>query len=98
MGNNLNKVLSVYKIINYNNNTQLLSEEYHNNFIKRENSLIIEIFYKQLNIYKCNYGNKSFSFDKIFDIPLLIPENVLYCEFNSLLIIILMIIKILYGL
>lgn len=52
--NNLNKVLSVYKLINYNNNinTKILSEEFHKNFIKRENSFIVDIFYNQLiNIY-----------------------------------------------
>ena len=53
------------------------NEEYNKFFLERENSIVVEIFYSQMiNIFVCkNCGFKSYSFEKILDIPLLFPEN-----------------------
>ena len=45
-----------------------------NFFSKRKSSFIIKWFYTQLiNIYTCDYGEETYSFQKILDIPLLLP-------------------------
>jgi ubiquitin C-terminal hydrolase len=53
------------------------NEEYNKFFLERENSIVIEIFYSQMiNIFVCkNCGFKSYSFEKILDIPLLLPDK-----------------------
>ena len=45
-------------------------------FRKRENSLIMDVFYGQLiNIFICECGKESYSFEKILDLPLLLKKN-----------------------
>ena len=45
-------------------------------FRKRENSLIMDVFYGQLiNIFICECGKESYSFEKILDLPLLLKRN-----------------------
>ena len=61
------------------------NEEYNKYFLERENSIVIEIFYSQMiNIFVCkNCGFNSYSFEKILDIPLLLPDNNLNKNFNN---------------
>ena len=65
-----------YKEFDLNNtNKTKLIEEYHKFYIERENSFIIDIYYTQLtNIFKCECGYISYSFEKILDIPLRIQS------------------------
>ena len=50
--------------------------KYNNYYKSRENSIITDIYYKQMiNIFTCNCGNETYSFQKILDIPLLINNN-----------------------
>ena len=50
--------------------------EYDEFFRKRENSLIMDVFYGQLiNIFKCDCGKESYSFEKILDLPLLLKRS-----------------------
>ena len=50
--------------------------EYHNNYVNKESSAVINNFYFQLsNTYKCTCGYESYSFDKYLDLPLLFPEE-----------------------
>ncbi len=45
-------------------------------FRERENSLIMDVFYGQLiNIFKCECNLETFSFEKILDLPLLLPKD-----------------------
>ena len=45
-------------------------------FRERENSLIMDVFYGQLiNIFKCKCDLETFSFEKILDLPLLLPKD-----------------------
>ena len=72
---NINKNISAYKeLITEGKTKEEQNKEYHNFFISRENSIIIEIFYIQMiNIFKCKCGFESYSFQKLLDIPLLLP-------------------------
>ena len=43
----------------------------------RENSIIMDLFYTYLiNIFTCKKGCESYSFQKLLDIPLLMPNNI----------------------
>ena len=45
-------------------------------FKSRENSIIVDIFYNQIiNIFTCSCGFESYSFQKLLDIPLLLPNK-----------------------
>ncbi len=53
-----------------------LNKEYDLLFKRREDSIIIDTFYGQLiNIFKCECGFESYSFEKVLDLPLLFNEN-----------------------
>ena len=73
------KVLSIYKILS-NSDRKTKKErdvDFHENFIQREKSIIIDLFYAQiLNIYKCECNAEIYSFQKILDFPLLFPNDV----------------------
>ena len=75
--NNINNSKSPYKVLSYEaKNKYEASKEFHNNYIKRENSSVIKNFYFQImNIYVCSCGYETFSFDKYLDLPLLIPDQ-----------------------
>ena len=75
--NNKNKNKSFYKEFKTTGKEKdIMSYEFHKTYIKRENSFINEIFINQLiNEFKCECGYITFSFEKIFDIPLIIPSN-----------------------
>ena len=81
INNELNEVENKpeYRELNYKENLSVKENniEYKKFFSKYENSIVIDSFYIQiLNTYICDCGYKSYSFQKFFDIPLLIPENV----------------------
>ena len=62
------------------------SLKYNEFFLKRENSVITDLFYTQMiNIFTCKSGCKSYSFQKLLDIPLLIPKNVREVNIYNLL-------------
>ncbi len=51
-------------------------KEFDETFKKRENSLIIDCFYSQIiNIFKCECGFETYSFQKVLDFPLLLPKG-----------------------
>ena len=52
------------------------NKEFDETFKKRENSLIMECFYSQIiNIFKCECGFETYSFEKILDFPLLFRKD-----------------------
>ena len=75
--NNINSSNKSYKELSYEGkNKYEASKEFHNNYIRRENSAVIKNFYFQMmNIYVCSCGYETFSFDKYLDLPLLIPDQ-----------------------
>ena len=64
--NNRIKGKFIYEEIEYNNQSkQEVVENFHNFFIKKEDSFIVDSFYIQLlNIYKCNCGFETYSCEK----------------------------------
>lgn len=74
--NNRIKKKFIYEELEFNNQSrQEVVENFHNFFIKKEDSFIVDNFYIQLlNIYKCNCGFETFSCEKILDIPLKMPN------------------------
>ena len=53
-----------------------LSKKLHKNFIKDEDSFIIELFYiKLIKNCLCPFDYTSYSFNKFLDLPLLIPSD-----------------------
>ena len=72
---NINKNISAYKELTTKGKTkEEQNKEYHEFFISRENSIIIDLFYTQIiNIFKCDCGFESYSCQKLLDIPLLLP-------------------------
>ena len=74
--NNRIKRYYIYEELDKNNKTkQELVKEFHNLFIKKEDSFIVDNFYIQLlNTYKCNCGFETYSCEKILDIPLKMPK------------------------
>ena len=72
---NINKNISAYKELTTEGKTkEEQNKEYHEFFISRENSIIIDLFYTQIiNIFKCDCNFESYSCQKLLDIPLLPP-------------------------
>ena len=72
---NINKNISAYKeLVTEGKTKEEQNKEYHEFFIGRENSIIIDLFYTQIiNIFKCECGFESYSCQKLLDIPLLLP-------------------------
>ena len=72
------KDLSIYKLLS-NSDRKTKRErdiDFHENFISREKSFIIDLFYAQaLTIFTCECKAEIYSFQKILDFPLLFPEN-----------------------
>ena len=75
--NNINDIPIPYQELDdTNKKKQQLSEEYHNYFLNRENSFIVELFYsQQINTFICKCGYNTYSFEIYLDIPLLIANN-----------------------
>ncbi len=76
MENNRIKEKYIYRELDtHNKSKESLVQEFHKLFLEKEDSFIIDIFYVQLlNIYKCTCGFENFSFEKVFDIPLKMPN------------------------
>ena len=75
MENNRNKNINSYSELSLENkNKNIQSKEFNEYFLSRENSFITDYFYFQLiNIFTCECGEEFYSFQKLIDIPLLIP-------------------------
>ena len=63
-----------------------MSKEFDKKFREKENSIISENFYSQLlTSYICECQSIKYSFQKISDIPLLLPENKKEASLNEML-------------
>ena len=84
---NQTKVISKYKeLTTEGKSKEEQNKEYHNFFLSRENSIIVDIFYNQMiNIFTCACGFESYSFQKLLDIPLLLPNKSLKIDLSSLI-------------
>ena len=84
---NINQNISAYKeLTTEGKSKEEQSKEYHNFFIGRENSIIIDIFFSQIiNIFTCKCGFESYSFQKLLDIPLLLPMKIRETDLISLI-------------
>ena len=84
---NVNQNISAYKeLTTQGKSKEEQSKEYHNFFISRENSIIVDIFYNQIiNIFTCSCGFESYSFQKLLDIPLLLPNKKSSIDLSSLI-------------
>ena len=52
-------------------------KEFDKNFGEREKSIIVDVFYSQIiTTFTCECKSETYSFQKILDFPLLLPENV----------------------
>ena len=61
-------------------------KEYTKHFTEREKSIITEIFYSQIiTTFTCKCKFNNFSFQKLLDFPLLLPENVKQVDIINLL-------------
>ena len=85
---NKSKKTNIYQEIIYSNDTNkiLMSKEFEKKFNEKEKSIISETFYSQLlTSYICECQNITYSFQKIGDIPLLLPDNINEVSLNELL-------------
>jgi len=84
---NLNQNISAYKeLTTEGKSKEEQNREYHNFFLGRENSIIVDIFYNQIiNIFTCTCGFESYSFQKLLDIPLLLPNKAFKIDLSSLI-------------
>ena len=89
MNSELNEVLhpAPYKELSTLNKTKIeCDKEFDEVFRKRENSLIMDVFYGQLiNIFKCECNFETYSFEKILDLPLLLPKEKVSIDIKDLL-------------
>ena len=85
--NNKNQNISVYKELETKGKSKnVQNKEYHDFFVSRENSIIIDIFYIQIiNIFTCKCGMETYSFQKLLDIPLLLPIKARDADLISLI-------------
>ena len=73
------KINSMYRLLSNSDSKskKMRDRDFHENFCRREKSIITDIFYAQIvNIYTCTCKSMIFSFQKILDFPLLFPEKV----------------------
>lgn len=80
ISNDLNRVkhVPIYKELHIRNKNKVVANKaFHELFLERENSIIIEIFYGQVcNIFACELCNHmTYSFEKIMDIPILLGNT-----------------------
>ena len=89
MNSELNEVLhpAPYKELSTLNKSKTeCNKEFDEVFRKRENSLIMDVFYGQLiNIFKCECDFETYSFEKILDLPLLLPKQKSSIDIKDLL-------------
>jgi ubiquitin C-terminal hydrolase len=77
ISNEMNRVKEIpgYKELQLKNKSKINSNKaFHDLFLERENSIIVDLFYGQIcNIFACESCNfKTYSFEKIMDIPILL--------------------------
>ena len=74
---NIKKNISPYKeLTTKGKSKEEQCKEFHNFHKSRENSIIADIFYNQIiSIFFCSCGCESYSFQKLLDIPLLLPSK-----------------------
>ena len=84
---NRNKIIPKYKELEFKDKTKHNQcKEYDQYFLSMENSIITDLFYTQIiNIFTCHCGNENYSFQKLIDIPLLIPSDKKEIDLYSLL-------------
>jgi len=79
IGKEMNRVKNIpkYKELDTKDKTKSQqNEEFHNLFIKRENSVVIDTFYGQTcNSFRCECGFESYAFEKFLDLPLLLSKS-----------------------
>jgi hypothetical protein len=70
---------SVYRALTNSDTTktkQLRDIEFDKNFSEREKSIVTDLFYAQLiTTFTCHCSHRTYSFQKILDFPLLLPQN-----------------------
>ena len=79
---------NIYRTLtNTDNKSKIVKDnEFFINFKERENSIINDLFYSQIiTSFKCKCGSEIYSFQKIMDFPLLLPENVNQINIKNLL-------------
>lgn len=71
------KIRPAYKELNTTNKSKIqCDKEFDELFRSRESSIVMDAFYGQIiNIFTCSCGQKSYSFQKIVDLPLLLSSN-----------------------
>lgn len=81
---NQTKIISQYKeLVTEGKTKEQQNYEYNNFYLCRENSVIVKVFYSQImNIFRCECGDVSYSFEKILDIPLLFPKEIINKEIH----------------
>ncbi len=90
LSNELNdvKTKAVYRTLTNSDKKQKIEkdEEFDKSFRERENSIIIDLFYAQLiTSFICQCREETYSFQKILDFPLLLPENTQSIDIMNLL-------------
>ena len=90
LSNELNEIKTKTIYREYTDNEKkpkkIRDEEFDKNFKEREKSIIIDIFYSQIiTTFTCECKSKTFSFQKILDFPLLLPDNVQSIDIIDLL-------------
>ena len=86
----LNEIKSkpIYRTLtNTNRKTKRVRDlEFHQNFSEREKSIITELFYAQIiTTYTCECKLAIYSFQKLLDFPLLLPDNCPQTTIDNLL-------------
>ena len=68
---------SSFKKLDTSNKSKLqLNIEYHLNYLRREESFIVLYYLTQtINIFKCKCGYETYIFEKILDIPIVLPSS-----------------------
>ena len=79
---------AIYKTLTNSNrrDKRFKDKEFFDNFESREKSIITELFYSQLiTIFTCQCKAAIYSFQKILDFPLLLPQNIQKIDIMNLL-------------
>ena len=72
------KEKTLYKMLTISSKKEKieLDKEFNNAFEKREKSIVTDLFYSQIvTTFTCECSAKTYSFQKILDFPLLLPQN-----------------------
>ena len=90
LSNELNEVKTktVYRTLTNSDKKRKIEKdaEFYKSFREREDSIIIDLFYAQLiTSFTCQCREETYSFQKILDFPLLLPENTQSIDIMNLL-------------